>query len=1218
MPFKNTYQSGFLSILYSIGSKPLQIWDKKVRNGHIKRLTDSDIQSSVLEIMGTNVSTTYITCPADPSKTLGIKLPFLVMIIKNLKKYFTFEALDISGVGISALFASTALSCLSFVTNCAHTHGAHGNCLEATLGDMKALWRELAALQAHTADAKELEAKITSKQDEALSLLTAEVTRWRQDVSGQFLATEQNVDGVRQEVMNRLASLPKPPPCTCQAELQPLKRQLEVVQSLLMAYREALSEMTTRLRGTLDKTEPGSTNPSSPRSGRWAAKQSLAASARRHASVDRMWQPGSQGLKKLVEGALQSVEELHSRVRDSSTAGDLAELRRQFDILQGETLLSFHQLQQAVADLNCTASTKPPEELPAKDCREQLGDVMPRGVSDPRCTEIAQNLSALAAKLERLETDILRTLTAKLERVEAEALPDLARKVEELQVLQEQQKATAATQEQEKADDFAAEEAKTTAVELQGRAIDELREGLARLEALQKQQQQATPATQEQKKAGDFAEEEAKTTVVELQGRAIDELREGLARLEAQPQQLLQPLSSTLERWEAELPAMSLQLGKLQATVQPLSARLEQMEATSLQLTQKVEAGAEAEEPAEQEVPSKSLSEQLARLEASQQEHEKAIEASSQARAAEVELQGRSIDELREGLARLEAVEERRVVAVKENASEKDALLEAFQEKLQTALAEALQEREIQHAAAREAMKQELDAAMASVAQAELLDALSTRVDGLEAKGQPDANSAELQAELAEMKKGLQALDDQTHELTVSYSQLREILGEAPEGPAASMSKELQGLRAAIDVLSASETESKSSFKETVERIDGDVARLFARLEDAESALTQCDPEAMGAPAAADVVALQEAVEPLKRRLADAERSLGSLEQRTPDDVPERLVSLDYGLLALKEEVRVLGPSLKAGTDGIGKDVEALRSALDEVSAEVSALRTVQTISETPGMEEGLEELQKGQAETMTQLEGLQRQLAELVGQGPTDPASEGPEAHFLQRVPAALQNLQESMCGIKEELLQVQQRLAGGGVHQPFSEDVSPASRGQQVADAGARRSRGPWPLEKLSLPRSHEVDEADYGSRTPKAAEVAHLAEELGKARSATLQQTQLEVHLSEAVLALENQLSGVTLRLDDTEARLCEAELSLDAVSRGGVALRLRLEQLQSSVELRLTSLTADLADEAPRKGTEQGLSLSKGPPLTSRRDRAKAEATVQELWGKVRRS
>jgi len=38
-----------------------------VRNGHIKRITDGDIQSSVLEIMGTNVSTIYITCPADPA-----------------------------------------------------------------------------------------------------------------------------------------------------------------------------------------------------------------------------------------------------------------------------------------------------------------------------------------------------------------------------------------------------------------------------------------------------------------------------------------------------------------------------------------------------------------------------------------------------------------------------------------------------------------------------------------------------------------------------------------------------------------------------------------------------------------------------------------------------------------------------------------------------------------------------------------------------------------------------------------------------------------------------------------------------------------------------------------------------------------------------------------------------------------------------------------------
>lgn len=89
--FKNTFQSGFLSILYSLGSKPLQIWDKEVSNGHIKRPQDEDIQSNAIEIVGSKLQSTYITCPADPAATLGIKLPFLVIIVKNLKKYFTFE-----------------------------------------------------------------------------------------------------------------------------------------------------------------------------------------------------------------------------------------------------------------------------------------------------------------------------------------------------------------------------------------------------------------------------------------------------------------------------------------------------------------------------------------------------------------------------------------------------------------------------------------------------------------------------------------------------------------------------------------------------------------------------------------------------------------------------------------------------------------------------------------------------------------------------------------------------------------------------------------------------------------------------------------------------------------------------------------------------------------------------------------------------------------------
>ena len=37
------------------------------------------------------MSTTFVTCPAEATQTLGIKMPFLVMIIKNMRKYFSFE-----------------------------------------------------------------------------------------------------------------------------------------------------------------------------------------------------------------------------------------------------------------------------------------------------------------------------------------------------------------------------------------------------------------------------------------------------------------------------------------------------------------------------------------------------------------------------------------------------------------------------------------------------------------------------------------------------------------------------------------------------------------------------------------------------------------------------------------------------------------------------------------------------------------------------------------------------------------------------------------------------------------------------------------------------------------------------------------------------------------------------------------------------------------------
>lgn len=88
--FRNTFQSGLLSILYSIGSQPLQLFETRVKNGIVKRVTDEDIKSLVLEIKSSNVSTTYITCPKI-SKSLGIKLSHIVLIVKNLDRFFTFE-----------------------------------------------------------------------------------------------------------------------------------------------------------------------------------------------------------------------------------------------------------------------------------------------------------------------------------------------------------------------------------------------------------------------------------------------------------------------------------------------------------------------------------------------------------------------------------------------------------------------------------------------------------------------------------------------------------------------------------------------------------------------------------------------------------------------------------------------------------------------------------------------------------------------------------------------------------------------------------------------------------------------------------------------------------------------------------------------------------------------------------------------------------------------
>jgi len=97
-------ETGYLSILYAIGPRPLSMWDSSVNNGHLKRLTDADIESPVIELIGANVNKNFITCPADPNTTLGISMHTIVLLIKSLRKYFSFEILILDSKNIKRRF----------------------------------------------------------------------------------------------------------------------------------------------------------------------------------------------------------------------------------------------------------------------------------------------------------------------------------------------------------------------------------------------------------------------------------------------------------------------------------------------------------------------------------------------------------------------------------------------------------------------------------------------------------------------------------------------------------------------------------------------------------------------------------------------------------------------------------------------------------------------------------------------------------------------------------------------------------------------------------------------------------------------------------------------------------------------------------------------------------------------------------------------------------
>lgn len=86
---------GYISLLYSVADKPLELWSKHVSlGGTIHRVSDDTLHGDkVIEILGPldSVVPTSITAPAKIVDTLNIRLGVLVLVIKNLKSRFKLE-----------------------------------------------------------------------------------------------------------------------------------------------------------------------------------------------------------------------------------------------------------------------------------------------------------------------------------------------------------------------------------------------------------------------------------------------------------------------------------------------------------------------------------------------------------------------------------------------------------------------------------------------------------------------------------------------------------------------------------------------------------------------------------------------------------------------------------------------------------------------------------------------------------------------------------------------------------------------------------------------------------------------------------------------------------------------------------------------------------------------------------------------------------------------
>lgn len=77
-----------------------------VRVGNLKRVQrDKGVKGPALQLLASsNMSNTFITCPRDPAHSLGVKLPCLTLVLKNLDQPCMFEAQVVDDKGVRRRF----------------------------------------------------------------------------------------------------------------------------------------------------------------------------------------------------------------------------------------------------------------------------------------------------------------------------------------------------------------------------------------------------------------------------------------------------------------------------------------------------------------------------------------------------------------------------------------------------------------------------------------------------------------------------------------------------------------------------------------------------------------------------------------------------------------------------------------------------------------------------------------------------------------------------------------------------------------------------------------------------------------------------------------------------------------------------------------------------------------------------------------------------------